>query len=161
LLENEESDVTIEMNSNHFRMSTAQITFTTKLIDGRFPDYEAVMAPKLDKTIIVSRHGLLDVLSRAAIMTNEKFRGVRLGVEKDRLEVSANNPEQEEANDEIPIVYEGDSVEIGFNVNYLMDALKALPGEDIELKLQDANSSCTMSGIDEKDTLYLVMPMRL
>lgn len=161
LLENEDADVTVEMNPNHFRLTTAGVTFTTKLIDGRFPDYEAVMAPELDKTIVVSRHGFLDVLSRAAIMTNEKFRGIRLGVEKDRLEVSANNPEQEEASDEIPVDYDGESVEIGFNVNYLMDALKALPGEEVELKLRDANSSCTMSATGETDTLYLVMPMRL
>jgi len=161
LLADSDEPVTLEFSNNHMRAEAGAVVFTSKLIDGRFPDYQAVMAPELDTVLTVSRGEFLDVLSRAAILTNEKFRGIRLLMDKGRMEVTANNPEQERASDEMAVDYQGGQIEIGFNVSYLMDALKALPGDDVELRLKDANSSCTLNAPGDGDTLYLVMPMRL
>lgn len=161
LLNDSDDEVTLEFNTNHVRAEVDGVVFTSKLIDGRFPDYQAVMAPELDTVLTISRGQFLDVLSRAAILTNEKFRGIRLELAKDTMKVTAHNPEQEEASDEMAVDYDGPALEIGFNVSYLMDALKALPGDDVELRLKDANSSCTLNAPGDEDTLYLVMPMRL
>lgn len=161
LLADSDDTVTLAFNNNHMRAEIDSTVFTTKLIDGRFPDYQAVMAPKLDKIISVPRGPFIDVLARAAILTNEKFRGIRLMVDKDRMAVTAANPEQEEASDEMAVEYGEEPLEIGFNVSYLIEALRALPGDTVELRLKDANSSCTLNAPGNEETLYLVMPMRL
>ncbi len=161
LLQDNEDEITIEVSSNHIRVSAGSTVFTSKLIDGRFPDYEAVLSSLLTTAVSVERIPFLDCLGRAAILTNEKFRGVRLNVEKSRMLVSAHNPEQEEASDELAIDYDEDEIEIGFNVTYMMDALKAIPSEKVELRLRDNNSSCIIRSSEDEDTLYLVMPMRL
>lgn len=159
---NEESDdVVLEFNQNHFCARSGEWVFTSKLIDGRFPDYAAVLRPKLSLEIDLERGEILETLTRTAILTNEKFRGVRLALSENRLTITANNPEQEEASDEIEIVYTGDEVEIGFNVNYLMEALRSLRGDQVLLKMQDANSSCMLIDSNQPNTQYLVMPMRL
>ncbi|MDH3690836.1 MAG: DNA polymerase III subunit beta, partial [Gammaproteobacteria bacterium] len=111
--------------------------------------------------LTVDRAEFQEVLGRAAILTNDKFRGVRLTLGANRMVVSANNPEQEEASDEMSIEYGGPDLEIGFNVNYLMDALKVLPKEHVELAVEDSNSSCTLQTPGDEKSQYLVMPMRL
>lgn len=159
----DESDdlVSIELNPNHIQATVGSLVFTSKLIDGRFPDYAAVMAPVLRESLLLDRHAFSEMLSRAAILTNEKYRGIRIGVEPEKMSVSASSPDQEEANDEMPIDYEGDKIEIGFNVSYLLDAVKALGSEQIQFRLQDANSSCTLNIPGDTATQYLVMPMRI
>jgi len=161
LLQENEDKVVVEVSPNHIRVNTGATIFTSKLIDGRFPDYEAVLSPLLTTVVSVERVPFLECLARTAILTNEKFRGVRLNVEKSHMLVSAHNPEQEEASDELMIDYDEDAIEIGFNVTYMMDALKALVDEKIELRLRDNNSSCTISSPGDENTVYLVMPMRL
>ncbi len=161
LLQDSDQNVTVEVSSNHIRVSVGTTIFTSKLIDGRFPDYEAVLSPLLTTMVSVERVPFLECLARAAILTNEKFRGVRLNVEKSRMLISAHNPEQEEASDELAIDYDDEAIEIGFNVTYMMEALKALTEDKIELRLRDNNSSCTIHSPSDEDTLYLVMPMRL
>ncbi|MEE1566474.1 MAG: DNA polymerase III subunit beta, partial [Arenicellales bacterium] len=133
-------DVTIELNPNHLRLNRPGGVLTSKLIDGKFPDYKAVMAQVLNQKILVNRHQLHEVLARTAVLTNEKYRGIRLELEKGLLKVTAHNPDQEEASDEIAVDYQGDTIEIGFNVTYLMDALRALPTDQVEVELQDANT---------------------
>ncbi len=160
-LEDSETQLEVAFNANHIRVSVGGTVFTSKLIDGRFPDYAAVIAPKLNVSLLLDRVELHDTLMRAAILTNDKFRGVRVNIADGRLLVTAHNPEQEEATDEMPIDYEGTEIEIGFNVTYLMDAVKALHTENIEVRLQDANSGCTLNAPGDASTLYLVMPMRL
>ncbi len=160
-LEDEDRELTLEMNPNHIRLHGATSTLTTKLIDGRFPDYETVMAQTLSVALVIDRAELSDVLSRTAILTNEKFRGIRIHLGDNLLTVTAHNPEQEEASDEIPIEYDATEFDIGFNVNYLLDALKAIESPTVEIKLQDTNSGCILREPDDQDTLYLVMPMRL
>ncbi|NOY17164.1 MAG: DNA polymerase III subunit beta, partial [Gammaproteobacteria bacterium] len=123
IMEDSETEISVNFNLNHIRVELDSVIFTSKLIDGRFPDYEKVIPKNQDKSLIIDRIALQNTLNRAAILTNEKFRGVRLIVNKDRMSVSANNPDQEEAFDEIDIEYTGDSVEIGFNVGYMLEAL--------------------------------------
>lgn len=158
-----ESDtpVEIKLNASHILIRSGHFQFISKLIDGRFPDYEKVIPANLDKHIILNRAHLIEILSRAAILSNEKFRGVSLKVENNLLEVRSHNPDQEHAKDDMEVAYTGEAIEIGFNVNYLLEALRACNSENIDLGLRDPNTSCTFHAEGNADTLYLIMPMRL
>lgn len=160
-LDGGEDTVRLDVNPNHVRVSAGPWVFIAKLIDGRFPDYEKVIPASLEIHLDVNRLQLSEILARTAILTNEKFRGVRLVLKPGTMMVMANNPEQEEAVDEMAVDFQGQEVEIGFNVGYLMDALRALESEQVDLGLQDANSSCTINVPGNRATLYLVMPMRI
>ena len=151
----------LDINPNHMRVSTDAWVFVAKLIDGRFPDYEKVIPPSLSTHLEVDRLQLIEMLARTAILTNEKFRGVRLALKPGVMRVMANNPEQEEAVDEMVIEFDGEEVEIGFNVGYLMEALRAIESDTVDLGLQDANCSCTINKPGNPSPLYLVMPMRI
>lgn len=161
LLENDENEVDIQIGSNHIRISTPAIRFTSKLIDGRFPDYKRVLPKGGDKQIQADRGFLRQALARTSILSNEKYRGIRLSLDENVLRIQAHNPEQEEAEEELEIHYGGDPLEIGFNVTYLLDALGALPGEDVRIILSDANSSCLIEEGGSGHCKYVVMPMRL
>jgi len=156
-----DESVSVKLNSSHVSIESGNFMFISKLIDGRFPDYEKVIPANLDKHIVINRENLINILSRAAILSNEKFRGVSLSVDNNILEVRSHNPDQEHAKDEMEVVYSGDAIEIGFNVNYLLEALKACDSENIDLGLLDPNTSCTFHAEGSADTLYLIMPMRL
>jgi DNA polymerase-3 subunit beta len=163
LLGNGDAEVTIDVGSNAIQITLPEVRLTSKLIDGKFPDYRRVV-PKVedsDKTVVVDRERVRQALTRAAILSNDKYRAVRLCLEPNVLRVVANNPEQEEAEDEVEVVYEGEGLEIGFNVSYLIDALTALPGEEAEIHLGDSSSSCLITPKGEGDCQYVVMPMRL
>ena len=162
LLSTNDENVTVEINDHHIRFTFAQIIFTSKLIDGKFPDYKSVMSTKLPVKLQLDRQEFYQTLLRASILTNDKFRGIRLGLKDLVLKVASTNPEQEEANDEMSIKdYDGPEMEIGFNVNYLMDILKVLNSEKVELSVKDGNSSCTLNVPKDNKSKYLVMPMRL
>jgi DNA polymerase-3 subunit beta len=156
-----DDSVSVKLNSSHVSIESGNFMFISKLIDGRFPDYEKVIPANLDKHIVINRENLINILSRAAILSNEKFRGVSLSVDNNTLEVRSHNPDQEHAKDEMEVMYSGPAIEIGFNVNYLLEALKACDSENIDLGLLDPNTSCTFHAEDSADTLYLIMPMRL
>jgi len=153
--------ITMEINPNHLRITRAGAVLTTKLIDGKFPDYRAVMNQKLTREALAERQPLYDVLARTAVLTNDKYRGVRVSIGSGELKVSAHNPDQEEASDEIAIVYDGDGLEIGFNVTYLMDALRALRTDQVQLAFEDGDSGCLIRSPGNTTTEYLIMPMRL
>ncbi len=162
LLSSTQDDITVELNDHHIRFTIGEIIFTSKLIDGKFPDYKSVMAAKLPVKVNLDRTSFYQTLLRASILTNDKFRGVRLKLANSVMNVASNNPEQEEATDEMAIDgYTGPDLEIGFNVNYLMDILKVLDSDDVELSVKDGNSSCTLNEPKDSKTKYLVMPMRL
>ena len=156
-----DAPVSIRLNASHISIQSGNFLFISKLIDGRFPDYEKVIPANLDKHIIINREYLINILSRAAILSNEKFRGVSLSVDNNVLQVRSHNPDQEHAKDEMEVSYTGEAIEIGFNVNYLLEALKACDSENIDLGLLDPNTSCTFHSEESADTLYLIMPMRL
>lgn len=157
----EDANVQIVFGHNHLRATTDSFTFITKLVDGKFPDYQRVLPKGGNKTILGSRLGLREGFNRAAILSNEKYRGVRLMLSEDTLKIQANNPEQEEAEDSVAVEYSGDSLEIGFNVNYLIDVLSVLSGDIIKLTLADSNSSALLEESSDGDSVYVIMPMRL
>ncbi len=160
-LDDTDDPVVLEMNPNHLRFSRNRAVLTTKIIDGKFPDYRSVISQNLLQKVSVERVALYDVLARTAVLTNDKYRGVRLEVVPGAIKVAAHNPDQEEANDEVLVDYEGEDIEIGFNVTYLMDALRALSGGSVEIYMQDGNSGCLIQAPDDPATQYLIMPMRL
>lgn len=161
LLEDIDTPATVQLGSNHLKISTGDVVFTTKLIDGRFPDYERVLPQATDKTVVADREILRHALSRISILSNERYRSVRFQLEPGTLRVSANNPEQEEAEEEISVDYSGGPLEIGFNASYVLDALNALEERDIKILLSDPNSCCLIRGLNDDATKYVVMPMRL
>lgn len=156
-----EGNIELGIGTNHVRAQIGDIRFTSKLIDGRFPEYGRVIPAAPTKIIDAERDSLRQALQRTAILSNEKYRGVRVSVKSDLMMIQAHNPEQEEAEDEVEVNYKGDEVEIGFNVNYLLDALSAIDTDRVEIGLTDSNSSCLIRAPGTTNTKYVVMPMRL
>lgn len=156
-----EGNLTLELGSNHIRIQLDGIRFTSKLIDGRFPEYERVIPQNTENKLLADRALLRGGLQRTAILSNEKYRGIRLVIQKGNVILQAHNPEQEEAEEELEITYQGEDIEIGFNVNYLLDALGAIEGDEVSLAVVDGNSSCLMRTPDDESCKYVVMPMRL
>ena len=160
-LDDTEEPFEILLTPTQARFSFGSIELVSKLIDGKFPDYERVIPQHHAKVIKLSRNTLLHSLLRAAILTNEKFRGVRLVLSQGSLKIISSNAEQEEAQEEIEIEYGGDALDVGFNVTYLLDVLNNVSNESIELHLADANSSALFV-LPGNDTFkYVVMPMRI
>jgi len=143
LLEGEES-ISLVIGSNHVRASNPQFTFTSKLVDGKFPEYERVLPKSPDKTVIGDRLELKQAFARTAILSNEKYRGVRLKLSNDTLDIMANNPEQEQAEEVVAVDYKGDKLEVGFNVSYLLDVLSVLDGKQVRMSLADSSSSALL-----------------
>ncbi|WP_049621301.1 DNA polymerase III subunit beta [Frateuria defendens] len=161
LLETGDGQVELEFGRNHLRVRRGDVVFTSKLIDGRFPDYEAVIPLGADKQANVDREVLRGALQRAAILSNEKYRGVKLEFSPSRLRIMAHNPEQEEAVEEVEAETPVSDLSVGFNVGYLLDALAALHGEKVRLNLRDAQSSCLVQENDNDQSRHVIMPLRL
>ena len=154
--------VHIALGASHIRAKTGDFIFTSKLVDGKFPDYDRVLPRGGDKVVVGERQELRQAFQRASILSNEKYRGIRLILSDGLLKVMANNPEQEEAEEEVSLSYHGESIEIGFNVSYLLDVLSVLSGDSIKIILSDPNSSALLEeDSDDGDSTYVVMPMRL
>ena len=161
LLDDSEEPLKVMIGSNHIRIEVGDIRFTSKLIDGRFPDYNRVIPEDGGNHIVAERDNLRQALVRASILSNEKYRGIRLIAEQDVLELQAQNPDQEEADVEVEVDYTGDPLEIGFNVNYLLDVLNVTDAGTVQAALRDSNSSCLLTYPDLPDCKYVIMPMRL
>lgn len=161
LLENNDEPVEIQISNNHIRVVLSHVTFTSKLIDGKFPDYQQVIPTNPDKEMVCSRDALLQAFNRISVLSNEKFRGMRIQLEPNLIRASVNNPEQEEAEEEIEVRYDSDGFEIGFNIGYFMDALSVIKTEDVEVHLKDSNHSCLVKGVNDEASKYVIMPMRL
>ncbi|GMQ83622.1 MAG: DNA polymerase III subunit beta [Gammaproteobacteria bacterium] len=161
LLEASDEPVQVEVGTNHIRIRTADLCFTSKLVDGRFPDYERVVPRGGDKLVVADRELLRQALSRTSILSNEKYRGIRLNIEKNNIKIQAHNPDQEEADEEFEVDYQGTGLEIGFNVTYLLDVLSSVRSENVEITLSDSNSSCLIQQPGTAQYRYVVMPMRL
>ncbi|MFZ2295173.1 MAG: DNA polymerase III subunit beta [Polaromonas sp.] len=161
LLSDKEGAIEMQFAGNQAKFSFEGMEFVTKLVEGKFPDYNRVI-PKNHKNIItLGRVPLLASLQRTAILTSEKFKGVRLNIEPGTLRVASNNAEQEEAVDELDIDYGGESIEIGFNVTYLIDALANMDQDMVKIELADSNSSALLTIPDNAAFKYVVMPMRI
>ena len=161
LLAEGEEQVTLGVGASYLRVSTPSFRLQTKLIDGRFPDYEKVIPARGGRDAVGSREGLRQAFARAAILSNEKYRGVRLTLGDSTLTVHANNPEQEEAEVVVDLETVGEPMEISFNVSYLQEALAAIHGDVVRLSFTDANSSARLEAPGDDSAVYVVMPMRL
>ncbi len=161
LLPETDDVVPVELGTNHIRITLPEIRFTSKLIDGRFPDYQRVVPKGGERLLIAEREPLRQALLRTSILSNEKYRGIRLSFEAELLRMQAHNPEQEEAEEELAVSFRGEPLDIGFNVNYLIEAIAAVDGEQIQMGLIDSNSSCIIQAPGSSDCRYVVMPMRL
>jgi DNA polymerase-3 subunit beta len=161
LLSDSDDSLTIELAANQIRFRFGNINLVSKLIDGKFPDYERVIPASLKNIISLNRSLLLKSMVRAAILTNEKFRGVRLVLTAGSLKIMAANAEQEEAQEEIEVDYNGDPIDVGFNVGYLLDVLNNTSVEMVEWGFNDANSSALLTIPGNDCFKYVVMPMRI
>jgi DNA polymerase-3 subunit beta len=161
LLDDGDDEILLQLGANHLRVTQGPFTLTTKLVDGKFPDYEKVVPRDLGRTITGDRDSLRQAFQRASILSNEKYRGVRLIVDGELMTIQANNPEQEEAEEQVAVDYDGERLEIGFNVSYLQDVLNVLDTDQVQLSVSDANSSALIEGPGKDDAVYVVMPMRL
>jgi len=161
LLAETDDTVAVGFTANHVRFQLPGLTLTSKLIEGRFPDYRRVIPEPDGSKVIGERREVLQALRRTAILANRKTHGIRLSCREGVLELSAENPDQEQAAEEVPVTYEGDPVEIGFNVEYLQQAVNALPTDEVIIHLWDAQSSCLIVPPDEASLKYVIMPMRL
>ena len=161
ILGGEDQILEVGIGSNHVRVQIGDIRFTSKLIDGRFPEYSRVIPSNPGFAVVAGREELRQALQRAAILSNEKYRGIRFAVKPGALVIQSHNPEQEEAEEQLEVVYDGPDLDIGFNVNYLLDALAAIEGPEVQIGLTDGNSSCLIHSNADAGARFVVMPMRL
>jgi DNA polymerase-3 subunit beta len=161
LLTDDSGEISLTFGQNNIRASVPFFTFTSKLVDGRFPDYNRVLPKGGNKVLLGNCQELRQAFSRASILSNEKYHGVRLLISNGELKILANNPEQEEAEEIVSVEYDGDPLEVGFNVSYLIDVLSTLKSGRVRITLSDPNSSALLEAEEGSDALYVVMPMRL
>ncbi|SFR65360.1 DNA polymerase III, beta subunit [Marinobacter daqiaonensis] len=161
LLDDVETPATLVIGDNHLRVTVGSYTFTSKLIEGKFPDYNRVIPRGGDKVVLADRTTLKNTLQRAGILSHENIRGVRLHLSPEKLEVFANNPDQEQAEDALAVDYQGEPLQIGFNVGYLVDVMNALDDDEVRMTLSNPNSSALIESDKDSRSLYVVMPMRL
>jgi DNA polymerase-3 subunit beta len=161
LLKHSDELIQVILTKNHIRILCDGTQFTCKLIDGKFPDYERVLPKNNNNQLKANRETMKQGLTRASILSNEKYKGVRLSFKKDCIKALAHNPEQEEAEEDIEVNYDGPEMEIGFNVSYLLDALNAIKTDNVILIATDPDSSCLLLPENQENNKYVVMPMRL
>lgn len=157
-----DDEVQVSIGSNHIRVTGSDYCFTSKLVDGAYPDYDPVVPKGGDKEVVGDRELLKQAFSRTAILSNEKYHGVKIQLQQDVVLMVANNPEQEEAEEEVVVSYTGEALEIGFNVSYLLDVFNVLKGKEIRFTLSDSNSSALVEDPSaDSRAIYVVMPMCL
>lgn len=161
LLDAPDSPVTLQIGQSNLRADVNNFIFTSKLVDGRFPDYRRVLPQQTNKTLEAGCEGLRQAFSRAAILSNEKFRGVRVNLDGGEMRITANNPEQEEAEELLDVSFEGEALEIGFNVSYVLDVLNTLKCDTVRVSMSDANASALIENAADDSAMYVVMPIRL
>ena len=161
LLDDSQESVHLTLGTNHLRADVGDYRFTSKLIDGRFPDYNRVIPDDGNNVMTADREDLRQALVRASILSNEKYRGIRMILDDNLLRLQTQNPDQEEADVEVEVNYKGEPLEIGFNVNYMLDVLNANNFDTVQTALRDSNSSCLLTFPDQNNCKYVIMPMRL
>jgi len=162
LLEDDDaSSASLSIGDKHLQVTTDKYTFTTKLVDGKFPDYEKVVPRGGQYVLTGERVAMKQAFSRVAILSNEKYRGVRATLSDNNMSLVANNPEQDEAEEHLGVEYQGVKLELGFNINYLLDLTNVLESENIQITLIDANTGVLVEETNRDDSAYVIMPMRL
>ena len=160
-LEDSDTQVRVIVGENHIKVDLPDVSFTSKLVDGKFPDYNQVIPASPTKIVTSDREALYQSFARASVLSNEKYRGMRLQLSENLLKATVHNPEQEQAEEELEVNYQGDEFEIGFNVSYFIDALAAIKNDNVQINFTDATQSCLIHGVDETACKYVIMPMRL
>lgn len=161
LIENEAAPMHLQLSSNHLRVELGSIIFTTKLIEGKFPDYKRVIPPVGEKIIMADRVEMIESLTRASILSQDKFRGIRMNISHCLIKLIAHNPEQEVAEEEVEVNYQGEDFVIAFNASYITDAFKNIEGDMVQLSFTENNSSCLIKNPEDDSVDHVVMPMRL
>ncbi len=161
LLESDDQSLTLYLTDNAIRLVLPDVVFSAKLIDGRYPNYQRVFPQQVIGMISCDRQALKDAISRVSILSNEQYRGIRLDAEENLLKLSAHNPEQEEAEEELEVLYQGPPFNVGFNASYLADAVSHLEAETINLSFAEQNLTCLLEDPQDPSIRYIVMPMRL
>jgi DNA polymerase III subunit beta len=161
LLSDEEGDLTILLSNNQLRVNMQDYTFTSKLIDGKFPDYGHVIPQSGDKVLTVDRDLLKSSLARVGVLSNDKHRSICLEMYDNSLRIFANNLDQEEAEDHLDVLYSGEAIAIAFNISYLMDVLNSLPAGLVKITLTATDASVRLEAVEESSSVYVIMPMRL
>ena len=151
----------MQTSDNKIKFKLGNMKLISKVIDGKFPDYEKVIPLDATKKILVECKPFKEALIRVSILSNDRFRGVRLNFLDNEIKVSANNPEKEEASDDIKATYSGEPIEVGFNVNYLIDVLNAIKTKNVQILLKDNNSSALLMPENDNSSSYVVMPLRI
>ncbi len=161
LLEPGDGAAKIVLSQNHIRIETETLVFTSKLIDGKFPEFKGVLETELNIVIKFNRAEFIETMNRAAVLTTDRFKGVKIALEPGVMRITANNPEQEEAIEEIEIDYDGETMETGYNITYLIEAARVIDTEEIELHLQGSDGICIIKQPEENRSTWLIMPMRI
>lgn len=161
LLSDMDSEVIVSIGDSHIQSQIGNYKFTSKLIDGKFPDYTRVIPQGGDKFVIADREALKNMFARASILSHENIRGVQLHLSSGTIQVFANNPEHEQAEDSLDVIYEGSELQIGFNVSYLIDVMNTIKDDSVKLTFSNSSSSALIESSEEDGCLYVVMPMRL
>jgi len=161
LLDDSEDEIAIELSAGQVNFSFGDIKLISKVIDGKFPDYHRVIPTEHQNTFLVNRVSILTAMQRASILSNEKYRGIRMVLSNNNLKLISTNTEQEEAEEELEIDYKKEAMDIGFNVTYLIDVLNNTQQENVNFSFADANSSCLITVPEDDNYKYVVMPMRI
>ena len=156
LIEANDNSVKVKIGSNHISVKSSGFVFTSKLVDGRFPDHRRVLPKETTKAVTANKDVMKKAFSRASILSNEKFRGVRLNLSNGELKITANNPEQEEAEEIVDVNYQGEELEIGFNVAYLIDVMNALKTDEVKFNLSDSSASALIEDATNSTALYVI-----
>jgi DNA polymerase-3 subunit beta len=161
LLDDSDEPVVVSLATNQIKFNFGDVELLSKLVEGKFPDFQRVIPKGQNNTLVVSREALQASLQRAAILTTDKFKGVRCVLSENCLTIQSTNAEQEEAQEDIETEYQGEKIDIGFNVSYLLDVLANLKNDSIQISLGDSNSSAVITLPGQEGFKYVVMPMRI
>ena len=161
LLSPNKGSVELLVGASYVDVRSENLSFSSKLIDGKYPDYNKVFPTGEPFPLEISKEILQSALSRASVLSNEKYRGVRFQLSENKLKLTANNPEQESAEEEVDVIYKGSELEVGFNIGYLLDVLNTIDSETVSFEFYGEDSSCIIKEQNSEDDVYVIMPMRL
>ena len=161
LLSADDKDINLMIGPSYIEVKTDNLSFSSKLIDGKYPDYDKVFPTGNPLPVEISKDLLQAALSRASVLSNEKYRGVRFQLSENKLKLTANNPEQESAEEELAVSYNGIDLEVGFNIGYLLDVLNSIEGDNVNFEFYGEDSSCIIKEQNSDNDVYVIMPMRL
>jgi DNA polymerase-3 subunit beta len=161
LLEDHDDNINLSLSDNKIKLSFDSVVLTSKLLDGTFPDYSRVIPEQNDRTVIISNQLLSEAVDRVSTVSTDKTRAIKVNIHNSNLVISATNPDKGSASENLEVIYEGEEVEIGFNSKYVLDVARQIKGSEVIIKLSDSVSPTLVYDKDDKDVLFVLMPMRV